>query len=271
MRLYIYYILDNMSRFNRVEKSLEGSVISDDELVARAIEGSSAFNDYFTERTGSNITMKMVGDDGGYAFATKNISPRGLSKIIGVVEMMSIAEDEVLDEDDSKLVAALPLLKDLSSLFDEITQSKFAGQMKGMDEVLKSFYRATHSSMKFGETGNFTIGQGSPVANYTRHMIALLTAILCKKKDYAEKKIAEIRPLFDELLAEGETQGDGRICKDEGEFLKYAAVVKGMYDGNAEFMDDAASCNWWGCDVDVNKVKATEEISREEIPSVYTN
>ena len=215
--------------------------------------------------------MKMVGDDGGYAFATKNISPRGLSKIIGVVEMMSIAEDEVLDEDDSKLVAALPLLKDLSSLFDEITQSKFAGQMKGMDEVLKSFYRATHSSMKFGETGNFTIGQGSPVANYTRHMIALLTAILCKKKDYAEKKIAEIRPLFDELLAEGETQGDGRICKDEGEFLKYAAVVKGMYDGNAEFMDDAASCNWWGCDVDVNKVKATEEISREEIPSVYTN
>ena len=250
-----------MSRFNRVEKSLEGSVISDDELVARAIEGSSAFNDYFTERTGSNITMKMVGDDGGYAFATKNISPRGLSKIIGVVEMMSIAEDEVLDEDDSKLVAALPLLKDLSSLFDEITQSKFAGQMKGMDEVLKSFYRATYSSMKFGETENFTIGQGSPVANYTRHMIALLTAILCRKKDYAENKIAEIRPLFDDLLAEGETQGEGRICKNEGEFIKYADMIKGMYENNAEFMKDADCCNWWDIHNDISTVSAMEQLS----------
>jgi len=268
--LFIYYILDNMSRLNRVERSTDGSLLGDDEMVARAIEGASAFNNYFARRTGSNIKMELVGDEGNYAFATNRISPRGLSKIVGVVEMMSLTPDEV-DEDDAKLVEALPLLKDLLAVYNEITQSKFVGQMKGMNELLKSFYRAGDSSKKYGETENFTIGQGSPVANYTRHMIALLTAILCKKKDYAEKKIAEIRPLFDELLAEGETQGKGRICKDEGDYIKYCAMVKGMYEGNEEFMEDAEMCNWWDSEVDVAKVKAMEEVSREsEESAVYT-
>lgn len=258
-----------MSRLNRVERSNDGSLLSDDEMVARAIKGASAFNNYFTRRTGSNIRMELVGDEGNYAFATNKISPRGLSKIVGVVEMMSMSGDE-MDEDDSKLVEALPLLKDLLLVYNEITQSRFVGQMKGMNEVLKDFHRASSRSKKYGETEKFTCGEGSPVANYTRHMIALLTAILCKKKDYAEKKIAEIRPLFDELLAEGETQGEGRICKDEGDYIKYCAMVKGMYEGNEEFMEDAEMCNWWDTDaVDVGGVKAVEEVSRDSERSVY--
>lgn len=248
--------------FNRVENSMKGSRLGEEDFIANAMKGASAFNDYFTKRTGSFIEMSWVNKEmNSYKFATNNISPRGLSKIIGVVELWDNDYEDDGDDEDNTLSQALPYLKDLSSLYTEITQSKFAGIVKGMDKVLKSFYRATYSSKKFGETEKFTIGEGSPVAIYTKHMIALLTAILCRKKDYADNKIAEIRPLFDDLLAEGETQGEGRICKNEGEFIKYADMIKGMYENNTECMKDADSCNWWDTGMDISNVSAMEKIS----------
>jgi len=131
--------------------------------------------------------------------------------------------------------------------------------------VLKEFYRGSADSTPYSSANKFTCGEGSPVRHYTKQMIALLTAILCRKKDYAEKKIEEIRPLFADLLAEGEETGAGSVCKDEGEYLDYAKMIKGMYEGNEEFMKDANSCRWW----DYNGISG-ERVSgfTEGIPSL---
>ena len=260
--VYILHLLCFNMPYHRVGKSAKGSRLGEEDFIANAMKGASAFNDYFTKRTGSKIEMSWVDEGlGSYKFATNNISPRGLSKIIGVVELWDNDYEDDGDDEDNTLSQALPYLKDLSSLFLEISQSKFAGLVKGMDMTLRAFYTASYGSKKYGETEKFTIGEGSPVAIYTKHMIALLTAILCRKKDYAENKIAEIRPLFDDLLAEGETQGEGRICKNEGEFIKYADMIKGMYENNAEFMKDADCCNWWDIHNDISTVSAMEQLS----------
>ena len=125
--VYILHLLCFNMPYHRVGKSAKGSRLGEEDFIANAMKGASAFNDYFTKRTGSKIEMSWVDEGlGSYKFATNNISPRGLSKIIGVVELWDNDYEDDGDDEDNTLSQALPYLKDLSSLFLEITQSKFA-------------------------------------------------------------------------------------------------------------------------------------------------
>ena len=244
------------------------NTFTDPQFMKSAKRGADAFNSYFGEETGASITLNLKDD--GYDLSMKKMCGKTLYEIWEKMVALRDGEDAKynMSEEDIAFELAADDVGACAKLLLMVSQSKYKGLIKSMDDILRTFWtgvRGGRSEVRSSTTG-FAITHTSAVGRYTRKMIETTTSILCSDKERTERCLSEVKPIFAELLEEASDTGEKRICANEGDYLEYAELVKRMYESNEEFMRDAIACKWWDGDFTVGDVRAEEGVPREVIP-----
>jgi len=240
---------------------------TDEQFMKSAKRGADAFNSYFGEDTGASITLNLKDD--GYDLSMKKMSGKTLYEIWEKMNALKESEERYnMSDEDIEFELAADDVGACAKLLLMVSQSKYKGLIKSMDNILRHFWRGVRGGRTevVSSTTGFAITHTSAVGRYTRKMIETTTSILCRDKERTERCLSEVKPIFAELLEEASDTGEKRICANEGDYLEYAELVKRMYESNEEFMRDAILCKWWDGDFTVGEVGAEEGVPREVIP-----